>query len=58
MLFDLCSEFQMDGLVVPAQTVDATPSNQLIRQYFPLKTDLSGCTWSKPSQDSVPSDLT
>jgi hypothetical protein len=29
-------------LVVPAQPVDATPSNQLIRLYFPEKTDLSG----------------
>jgi hypothetical protein len=34
------------------------PSNQLIRQYFPWRTDLSGCTRSKPSQGSVPVDLT
>src|SRR5271157_1114628 len=26
-----------------AQPVDATPSNQLIRQYFLQRTDLSGC---------------
>src|SRR6266481_3739649 len=43
---------------VPAQPVDATPSNQLIRQYFPWRTDLFGCTRSKPSQGSVPADLT
>jgi hypothetical protein len=29
-------------LVVPAQPVDATPTNQLIRQYFPCRTDLFG----------------
>jgi hypothetical protein len=45
-------------LVLPAQPVDATPSNQLIRQYFPWRTDLFGCTRSKPSQGSVPADLT
>jgi hypothetical protein len=45
-------------LAVPVQTVDATPSNQLIRQYFPRRTDLFGCTRSKPSQGSVPADLT
>src|SRR5229473_872301 len=45
-------------LALPAQTVDATPSNQLIRQYFPWRTDLFGCTRSKPSQGSVPADLT
>ncbi len=45
-------------LVVPAQTVDATPPNQLIRQYFPWRTDLFGCARSKPSQGSVPADLT
>ena len=27
-------------LALPAQPVDATPSNQLIRQYFPWRTDL------------------
>src|SRR5712692_6027022 len=45
-------------LMLPAQPVDATPSNQLIRQYFPWRTDLFGCTRSKPSQGSVPADLT
>src|SRR5258708_18602132 len=45
-------------LGLPAHTVDATPSNQLIRQYFPWRTDLFGCTRSKPSQGSVPTDLT
>src|SRR6266851_5605734 len=44
--------------MLPAQPVDATPSNQLIRQYFPWRTDLFGCTRSKPSQGSVPTDLT
>src|SRR5713226_1775465 len=44
--------------MLPAQPVDATPSNQLIRQYFPWRTDLFGCTRSKPSQGSVPADLT
>jgi hypothetical protein len=29
-----------------AKPVDATPSNQLIRQYFPWRTDLSGCNQS------------
>src|SRR5260370_16494432 len=45
-------------LSVPAQPVDATPSKQLIRQYFPWRTDLFGCTRSNPSQGSVPADLT
>src|SRR5260221_8208182 len=45
-------------LGLPAHTVDATPSNQLIRQYFPWRTDLFGCTRSKPSQCTVPTDLT
>src|SRR6267143_4881568 len=53
--------FRLIGLFrlrLPAQPVDATPSNQLIRQYFPWRTDLFGCTRSKPSQGSVPADLT
>jgi hypothetical protein len=45
-------------LTLPAQPVDATPSNQLIRQYFPWRTDLFGHTRSKASQGSVPADLT
>jgi hypothetical protein len=43
---------------LPAQPVDATPSNALIRQCFPRRSDLFGCTRSKPSQGSVPADLT
>jgi hypothetical protein len=43
---------------VPAQPVDATPSNALIRQCFPGRSDLFGCPRSKPSQGSVPTDLT
>src|SRR5882724_4213644 len=45
-------------LVLPAQPVDATPSNALIRQCFPGRSDLFGCPRSKPSQSSVPADLT
>jgi hypothetical protein len=45
-------------LALPAQPVDATPSNALIRQYFPRRSDLFGCPRSKPSQGSVPADLT
>jgi hypothetical protein len=40
-------------LVVPVQTVDATPSNQLIRQYFPRRIVLCGKTQSEPKQGSV-----
>src|SRR6266850_4888032 len=43
---------------MPAQPVDATPSNALIRQCFPGRSDLFGCPRSKPSQGSVPADLT
>jgi hypothetical protein len=45
-------------LALPAQTVDATPSNALIRECFPGRTHLFGRTRSKPSQGSVPADLT
>src|SRR5579864_9365346 len=38
---------------VPAQPVDATPSNRLIRQYFPSRIDLYGSTQSEPKQGSV-----
>jgi hypothetical protein len=38
---------------VPVQTVDATPSNALIREWFPDRTHLWGRTRSKPSQGSV-----
>jgi hypothetical protein len=50
-----------DALVrfaVPAQPVDATPSNALIRQCFPRRSVLFCWTRSKPSQGSVPADLT
>src|SRR6266852_7999981 len=43
---------------MPAQPVDATPSNALIRQCFPGRSALFGCPRSKPSQGSVPADLT
>jgi len=45
-------------LGVPAQPVDATPSNQLVRQYFPLKNRSVWLTRPKPSQGNVPADLT
>jgi hypothetical protein len=45
-------------LVLQAQPVDATPSNQLIPQYFPWRTNLFGRIRSNPSQGSVPADLT
>src|SRR6266446_8137536 len=48
----------LERLTLPAQPVDATPSNALIRQYFPGRSDLFGCPRSKPSQRSVPADLT
>ena len=43
---------------LPAQPVDATPSNALIRRCFPGRSDLFGCPQSKPSQGSVAADLT
>jgi hypothetical protein len=52
------SVLDLSGKRLPAQPVDATPSNVLIRQCFPGRTDLFGCTRSKPSQGSVPADLT
>jgi hypothetical protein len=36
------NDFVSARLVLPAQTVDATPSNTLIRQRFPRRTDLFG----------------
>src|SRR6266446_3399470 len=48
----------LERLTLPAQPVDATPSNALIRQCFPGRSDLFGCPRSKPSQGSVPADLT
>ena len=43
---------------LPAQPVDATPSNALIRQSFSGRSDRFGCARSNPSQGSVPADLT
>jgi hypothetical protein len=40
-------------ITLPVQTVDATPSNQLIRQYFPKRIVLCGKTQSEPKQGSV-----
>jgi hypothetical protein len=45
-------------LALPVQTVDATPSIALIRQCLPGRSGLFGCPRSKPSQGSVPADLT
>jgi hypothetical protein len=45
-------------LTLPVQTIDATPSNALIRHCFPMSIDLFGSTRSKPSQGSAPADLT
>src|ERR1700688_2705820 len=45
-------------LPLRAQPVDATPCNQLLRQYFSWRTDLFGCTRSTPNQGSVPADPT
>jgi hypothetical protein len=44
---------ELGRVVVPVQTVDATPSNQLIRQYFPRTIVLCGKTQSEPKQGSV-----
>jgi hypothetical protein len=38
---------------VPAQPVDATLPNQLIRQYFPLRIDPYGGAQSEPKQGFV-----
>lgn len=46
-------DFFLSDYRCQAQPVDATPSNRLIRRYFPRRTDLSGSTRSKPSQGNV-----
>src|SRR5713226_1210050 len=56
--FDRADIVRDARLTLPAQPVDATPSNALIRQCFPGRSDLFGCARSKPSQGSVPADLT
>jgi hypothetical protein len=38
---------------VPAQLVDATPSNRLIGQYFSSRIDLYGSIQLKPKQRNV-----
>jgi len=45
-------------LAVPAQPVDATPSNRLIHRYFPWRTESVWLTRPKPSQGIVSADLT
>jgi len=55
------SRFQRNAsswLTLPAQPVNATPSNTLIRQCFLRRTNLFGCIWSVSSQGSVPADRT
>jgi|HubBroStandDraft_4_1064222.scaffolds.fasta_scaffold04372_7 hypothetical protein len=42
----------------PAQPVDATPLNRLIRRYFLWRTNLASCTHIKPKQGGVLFDLT
>ena len=51
--YQLASPIQLFRLPLPVQTVDATPSNQLIRQYFPKRIVLYGKTQSEPKQGSV-----
>jgi hypothetical protein len=67
LVADIMRESQSKGIlpsednswkVAPVQTVDATPSSELIRQCFPERSDLFGCARSNPSQGSVPADLT
>ena len=52
------SQHSPDAWLVPAQPVDATPSNALIRLCFPGGSDLFGYTRPKPGQRSVPACLT
>jgi hypothetical protein len=47
------TRISLHRLQLPVQTVDATPSNQLIRQYFPKRIILCGKTQSEPKQGSV-----
>ena len=54
-----CSrQYPLLRLALRVQTVDATLSDALIRQCFPGRIDLFGCSRSKPSQGSAPADLT
>jgi len=52
--FDRADVVRDVRFALPVQTVDATLSNPLIRQSFPGRSGLFGCTRSKPSQGSVP----
>jgi hypothetical protein len=45
-------------LALPAQPIDATPSNPLIGQHFPLRIGPYGKTQSEPKQGSVLFDST
>ena len=45
-------------LTLPAQPVDATPSNELIRQYFPLENRSVRLYSIRPSQGGVPFEST
>jgi hypothetical protein len=45
-------------LPVPAQPVDATPSSQLIRQYFPLENRSVRLYSIRPGQGGVPFEST
>ena len=51
------SAFSSHLIKLPAQPVDATPSNAFIRPYFPGRIGLFGCPRSKPSR-WCPADLT
>jgi hypothetical protein len=54
----ICDAKQGSSKRVPAQTVDATPLNQLIRQGFSLESSSSGLCLFRPSQGSVFPELT
>jgi hypothetical protein len=42
---------------LPAQPVDATPSNQLIRRYFPIENPSVRLNSIRPGQSGVPFEL-
>ena len=60
--YSLCEDFLVkqgnSWLVVPAQPVDATPSNRLIRQSFPLENRSVRFYSIRPSQGGVPIEST
>jgi hypothetical protein len=47
--FDFLGRYELVRLGVPAQPIVATPSNPLIQQHFPKRTDLFGRTRSNPA---------